>query len=166
MSSINVWKSIPGFDRYSVSNYGQVRNDDTGRIMAIARNQQGVCYVGLIRDSEQKKRGLALLVASAFVPKPIRTSELVVPIHLDGDQSNNKATNLLWRPQWFAAKYAAQFKIGPTGNYPIVDLKTKEVYPTPWHAAIMFGLLEKEIIISALNRTFVWPTFQEFRFEE
>lgn len=162
------WKKVQLFDRYSVSDQGLVRNDETGRLLTILRNQHGVCYVGLMRGQEQCRRSLALLVAHAFVSKPmsIQKNSFTKPIHLDGNQENNRAYNLLWRPHWFAMKYTAQFKKGPTSERPVIDLDTKERYPTPWVAALSFGLLEREVIVAGLTRTYVWPTYQQFRFLE
>lgn len=165
---VEEWKKVELFDRYSVSELGQIRNDDTGRILQIQRNQHGVCYVGLMRGTEQLRRSLALLVAHAFVAAPmtLQRNSFTKPIHLDGNQANNKAYNLMWRPHWFAMKYSAQFKVGPTVSSPVIDIGSDERYSCPWIAALSFGLLEREVIISGLNRTFVWPTYQQFRFLE
>lgn len=160
------WKEIPDFPGYSVSSFGQVRNDDHDRILTILRNQAGVCHVGMTFDRKQYKRSLALLVAEAFVDRPPKKDPSIfnVPIHLDGHQSNNRFDNLMWRPHWFSMKYNRQFKMGPTSANPVVEIRTQERYVSPWSAALAFGLLEKEVIASALDRTYVWPTFQEFRF--
>jgi hypothetical protein len=162
------WKTIPSFQSYSVSDMGQVRNDDTGRIMAIRKNPHGVRYVGLMKGAKQRNVSLPRLVAEAFVARPPqdRKQEFTAVIHLNGEQDNNRADNLMWRPHWFAMKYTQQFKVGPTIETPVVELKTQEFYACPWVAALSFGLLEREIVASGLNRTFVWPTFQEFRFVE
>ena len=162
------WKKVQLFDRYSVSELGEVRNDETGHILKILRNQHGVCYVGLMRGQQQLRRSVALLVAHAFVapPQSFQKRSFDRVIHLDGQQENNRAHNLLWRPHWFAMKYTAQFKVGPTVAQPVMDLDSHERYSCPWIAALSFGLLEKEVIVSGMRRTFVWPTYQQFRFLE
>lgn len=162
------WKRIPGFEGYSISDQGRVRNDDVGRYMTIMRNQSGTCYVGLTKGLRQNRRSLPLLVGTAFLPAVKERDDFESLIHLDGDQANNRASNLMWRPHWFAIKYLLQFKTGPLGKLdtPVVDLGTKEVYQNTWETAITLGLLEKDLILSILNRTFVWPTFKEFRFIE
>lgn len=162
------WKRIPEFPTYSVSDTGLVRNDDTGRIMAIRRNPHGVHYVGLMKGKKQQNLSLARLVAEAFVSRPAQDREQKFnnPIHLNGHKDDNQAHNLMWRPYWFAREFQKQFRKGPTVAHPILEIKTQERYSCPLIAAMAFGLLEKEIISSALNRTFVWPTFQEFRFIE
>lgn len=162
------WKRIPEFPTYSVSDTGLVRNDDTGRIMAIRRNPHGVYYVGLMKGKKQHNLSLARLVAEAFVSRPVQDREgrFNNPIHLNGHKDDNQAHNLMWRPYSFAVKFQQQFKDGPSTASPVLELKTQERYSCPLIAAMAFGLLEKEIILSALNRTFVWPTYQEFRFIE
>lgn len=165
------WDKIPTFDAYSVSDAGRVRNDNTERLLAIRRTKDGVCFVGLSNGGVQRQRGLALLVANSFVTadclaieKAVEKSEELTPIHLDGDQSNNQSANLLWRPMWYAQRYARQFEDRRVVSNPIVDTRTGDTYDSLWQAATMFGLLEREINSAIHRRTYVWPTFQEFRF--
>lgn len=162
-----MWKTIDEFPSYSVSDAGQIRNEDTDRLLAITTNQHGVAQVGLMKNRTQYKRGIALLVASAFLPPP-RNEAFNTPINLDGDRLNNHVDNLEWRPRWFAIKYHQQFHTGLRGlRSPIIDLKTKEWFPDSWTAAVKYGLLDREILLAILNRTYVWPTYQEFgKYEE
>lgn len=161
------WKAIPDFPEYSVSNMGQIRNDDTGRILALSRNAQGVVQVGLSRDGRQHKRGVALLVAQAFLG-PSALEPFDTPIHLDGDQTNNAVNNLMWRPRWFAIKYQRQFRTQSTAmiRQPLIDKKTSVHYHNSWDAATKCGLLDREVFLAIQNRTYVWPTYQEFRVVE
>lgn len=166
---MELWEPIPEFWGYSISNHGRVRNDNTGRILAIMRNPLGVCYVGMNKGKKQYRRSLGLLVCRAFVSRPDvdRRNEFNQPIHLDGDQTNNFADNLMWRPHWFAVRYAIQHKRGPSRDAnPVVDLATMDYYERPWDACLKFGLIELDLIQSCLNRTYVFPTFQTFRFAE
>lgn len=157
------WEPIPDFPGYSVSREGQIMNEDTGRIMALTRNQHGILQVGLMRNGVQCKRGVALLVARAFLPPPVPETFDTV-INLDGDRSNCHELNLMWRPRWFAVKYHRQFFNGQRGfDQPIQDIHTGVRYKNSWEAAIRHGLLDREILIATLNRTYVWPTYQEFR---
>lgn len=158
------WREIPDFPGYSVSNMGRIRNDRTDRIMALQINQHGIVHVGLFRDGKQHKRGVALLVCEAFLPPPSPPT-FDTPIHLDGDLTNNHIDNLMWRPRWFAVKYHKQFDSRePMGfSGPIQDKRTGQVFRNSWEAATTFGLLDREIFLATLNRTYVWPTYQEFR---
>jgi len=86
------------------------------------------------------------------------------PIHLDGDTMNNHIDNLMWRPRWFAVKYQRQFnEPHPSIRGQIQDIETGYRFNDSWHAATTFGLLDKEIRESIIQRTYVWPTYQRFR---
>lgn len=157
-----VWRRIPEFPSYSVSDFGRVQNDETSRIMTQLRNQTGVINVGLTRNLVQYKRSVALLVSSAFIPR--KSEEFTTPINLDGDRHNNQVPNLMWRPRWFAVRYFQQFFNGQRGfNVPIVELTTGEEFNTSWDAAIKYGLIDREIFVATTNRTYVWPSYQIFR---
>lgn len=157
-----MWEPIPEFPGYSVSDTGDVRNDDTGRILTPSPNQTGVAQVGLMRDKVQYKRGVALLVASAFLQP--ENEAFNTPINLNGDRMDNHVDNLEWRPRWFAITYHRQFHNDLRGfRKPIVEINTGEEFPTSWDAATKYGLIDREIMLAALNRTYVWPTYQEFR---
>lgn len=159
---IERWKMIESFPEYSVSDHGRIRTDKTGRILALNENQFGVVQVGLMSDGVQFHRSVPLLVAKAFIPQdkvPFDT-----PINLDGDRHNNHVDNLVWRPRWFAIKYNRQFRL-PYENpitARIIDLKTREVCENSFECAIRYGLLEQDLVLAILNRTYVWPTYQEF----
>jgi len=157
------WREIVGFSGYSVSDAGAIQNDTTGRIMRTYLNTKGIETVGLMRQGVQHKRSVAVLVADAFI-RTARSLEFNTPINLDGDRTNNRVTNLAWRPLWFAQKYHRQFKIGPQGfSRPVQNINTQEVYETSWDAAVLLGLLERELVMSILNRTYVFPLYQVFR---
>lgn len=160
------WIPIDEFPAYSVSREGMVRSDKTDRIMTLTQNQYGVVQVGLMLRGIQYKRGVALLVARAFLDPPVPPS-FNTPINLDGDRLHNSADNLIWRPRWFAIKYHQQFHNGKYGfDEPIMEINTRETFPNSWEAAVQYGLLDREIMIATLNRTYVWPTYQEFRLIE
>lgn len=160
------WREIVGFPGYSVSDSGLVRNDVTDRVLIQTPNTRGIPIVGLMDRGVQYKRSVAVLVASAFVTAA-RSVEFDTPMHLDGDRFNNHADNLVWRPRWFAVKYAQQFQIGPQGyGRKIEDIKTGEIFETSWHAAVKYGLLEREIVFSIMRQTYVIPTYQTFRLVE
>jgi len=155
------WRAIREFPGYSVSDEGLVRNDDTDRLMARCVNQFDIVHVGLSKLGVQYKRSVPILVANAFIKKP--RESFTTPINLDGDRWNNRASNILWRPRWFARKYFQQFAFEPAGiRRPIVEVNTGEEFPNSWAAALKYGLLDLEILDAAVNRTYVWPTYQMF----
>lgn len=156
------WAPVQDFPGYSVNTLGQVRKDSSGRILQTRLNQYGVPYVGLMRDSRQCIRSLPLLVATTFLPSPSNIFD--TPINLDGDRTNCAVDNLMWRPRWYAIKYADQFEeryINPI-KAPIRAIESREVFNNSLEAACRYGLLEREVVMSVLNRTPTWITYQMF----
>lgn len=157
------WVEIPEFPDYAVDNRGRVFNLVRQRQMSLSQNSHGVVQVGLVKNGLQYKRGVALLVAKAFLPPPTPPS-FNTPINLDGDRTNNTVENLTWRPRWFAVCYHRQFLNNePVSPSPIQELRTGEIYKDAWHAATTFGLLVRDIKQAMINRTYVWPTYQRFK---
>jgi NUMOD4 motif-containing protein len=158
------WIHISEFPGYSVSNKGRVRNDETGRVLALLKNQAGNVHVGMTRGGVQYKRSVAKLVAKAFLTH--NTLEAFdTPIHLDGDKENCDVGNLDWRPRWFAARYHSQFQSYPkvSFNGPVRVAGGPERFRTTWDAVMKFGILEASITESILTGKGVWPTYQIFK---
>lgn len=154
------WKPIIGFPNYSISSEGRVRNDARGKPVRSSLTKQGAVKVGLSGRNGQQTRSVKLLVADAFVKG--YTEIYNTPIHLDGDQSNNSASNLAWRPRWFAIKYARQFETIDTylGVGPVMVRKTGVVYSDIVEAATTHGVLFFEVQMSLVNKITVFPTYQ------
>lgn len=157
------WVPVQGFPGYSVNPLGHVRKDSTGRILHTRLNQYGVPYVGLMREWRQCIRSLPRLVAMAFLPEPNAVFD--TPINLDGDRSNCAADNLMWRPRWYAIRYVNQFgeeRYDHSILAPVRALETEETFSDSLAAACRYGLLEREVVMSVLNKTPTWPTYQMF----
>lgn len=160
------WLPIPHFPGYMVSTWGRVLAEKSGRVLSLSVNQYGVQCVGIMRDGEQSHRSVPLLVANAFVPRTFEAFD--TPINLDGDRLNNHVSNLAWRPRWFAVKYNRQFRepYEYPITHPIMDMRTRDISSNSFEASKKYGLLEQDLVISILERTVVWPTYQEFRIVE
>ena len=89
------WKKIDGYDNYSVSDDGRIRNDKSGRIKATSHESKGRLYrqVGLYSNGIGKTHSIHRLVAKAFIPNP---NNMVEVNHKDGNPENNNADNLEW----------------------------------------------------------------------
>ncbi len=87
------WKKIDGYNGlYSVSNYGGVLNNKTGRVLAINYGCRRPS-VGLSVNGTQKWVPVCLLVARAFVDNP---SNYYHVRFIDGDKMHHRADNLEW----------------------------------------------------------------------
>lgn len=82
---------------YQISNYGRVKNKDTGHINShFVKNRVGYVRAVLYDGNSNKTKYLIhRLVANAFIPNPDPENKIQVN-HKDGDRTNNKATNLEW----------------------------------------------------------------------
>lgn len=156
------WIPVEGFPGYSINPLGQVAKDSTGRLLVPRYNQYGVPYVGLMREWQQCSRSLPRLVARAFLPRPSDIFD--TPIQIDGDRSNCRVDNLMWRPRWYAIHYNRQFenRYDYPINSPIRAINERERFPNSLAAACRYGLLEREVVLSIRNRTPAWPTYQSF----
>lgn len=158
------WRRIFGFNGYEVSNLGQVRNSRTRAILQpfYMSHRHGYTVVSLMREGVQLKRGLALLVAEAFLPDPPHPTFISV-INKDGHRANNRVYNLAWRPIWFTTKYWAQFRKPPIEKFKdVVEIESGIEYPTSWEAAIHNGLLSRDVVLGIYKDEPVWPTYQRF----
>jgi hypothetical protein len=156
------WKQVRNFPGYEVSDLGRIRSEKSGRILSLSQNQFGVAQVGMVRDGIQHHRSVPRLVALAFIPNSLEAYD--TPINLDGDRMNNRVDNLIWRPRWFAVRYNQQFKIPYLHHIdrPIQDLKTGIICESSIDCAKRYGLLESDLVMAILNRTYTWPTYQLF----
>lgn len=158
------WVAVEGFPGYSVNPLGQVRNEHTKRVLRVRYNQYGVPYVGMMKEGirHQCVRSLPRLVATAFIRQPNQIFD--TPINLNGDRSDCRADNLLWRPRWYAVFYVNQFEERYENpiHAPIREVETGEEFADSLVAGCRFGLLEREVVLSILNTTPAWPTYQYF----
>ena len=156
------WVAIPDFPNYLISSSGDVVNANSGRWLAQSHTQEGVPKVGLVNGTKQYTKSVAVLVAEVFVPGKDDISDTVV--HLDGDICNNGASNLVWRPRWFAWRYASQFDVDSINNHigPIRAVGTGDRYLDIRECAIINGLLMEDIRKSLVMDEAVFPTLQRF----
>ena len=155
---------IEHFEDYYVSPEGIIVNSATGREMLYSPTENGDLTVGLVRNGVQFRRSVKGIVARTFVSG--RSAIFDTPILLDGDKSHLGANNIVWRPRWFAWKYSQQFQEPyPDWYYdgPIVEMKSGMRYHTIVEAAMINGLLVKDIWHASQNQDLVFPTAQLFR---
>lgn len=162
-----VWEQIPNFEGYAVNEEGQVQNMITRYLLSQSVNQYGVVMVFLRKNGQQYTRGVAKLVATAFL-EPHPQPAFDTPIHLDGDRTNSHVRNLAWRPRWFAISYHRQFAQRPpdSDGIPVINTTTGEEFDSHWEVAMKYGALPAEVLLAAHNRTYVFPVYQEFRLLE
>lgn len=87
-----VWKEIPGFNGYSVSNCGQISHN--GKLLKPLIHKNGYAFVNLYGENGMKTKSIHRLVGEAFVPG--HSNELNQINHKDGNKTNNLSSNLEW----------------------------------------------------------------------
>lgn len=141
------WRPLIDFPDYEISNRGLVRSIIRDRFLTPSPNGKGIIKVVLRRDDVVYTRSVARLVATTFVGDP-QPGEVV--FHLDGDYDNVEASNLLWKPRWFAQKWAMQAKrMSPKRPGRIVMDSTGTVYANALECAKATYGIEEYIIICA-----------------
>ncbi len=163
------WCIIDKIPNYEVSNLGNVGSRKTDGPRRPSRNQQGVEMMTFFQDGHYLTRALSLIVAETFLPDPPR-EDFTTPIHLDGDRSNCRADNLMWRPRWFAIKYHQERRQEPFPNWRgmFEVIETGEVFRNPRECAMTYGLLEGTdlgIHFAIMNGKFAFPTGFHFRYQ-
>ena len=89
---METYKIIEGFENYSVSDYGNVKNNKTGRIMK-TRVNFGYIIIDMRVNKQTYTKRVHILMAIAFITNP--DGKLCVD-HIDNDKSNNQIANLRW----------------------------------------------------------------------
>lgn len=156
------WKDIKGYEGiYQVSNFGQVKNINTGKIL-----KYGMCkgygLVKLYKNGQKTTQRVHRLVAEAFLPQSPNLDQVN---HIDGCRSNNHISNLEWtnnalnqkhsfdvlkrKPTWKGRPLPEETKRkiseywlthGGQGSKPVVCIETNIQYSSACVAARELGL--------------------------
>lgn len=126
------WKVIDEFPGYSVSVYGDVMNNRTGRVLSAGTNQDGYEFVIL----SGKYRRVHRLVATAF----IHTDDYTLQVnHLNGNKSNNHSENLEWCTASQNQRHAFRNGLFERNGGPIMIVETGEIFETQKECADAIG---------------------------
>ena len=90
------FKPIDGYDNYSISNYGNVKNSKTNRILKQRNHPEGYKLVDLSKNGKVKTFRVHRLVGMAFLEN-VDNKPLID--HIDENKSNNNVKNLRWATQ-------------------------------------------------------------------
>lgn len=90
---MELWKKINGFENYSISSEGRIRNDKRNSLKSQRVNSNGYSITSIYNEGEASTFRVHRLVAEAFIDNPYNKPEIN---HLDGNKLNNNVDNLEW----------------------------------------------------------------------
>lgn len=90
---MEIYVNISGYPNYQISNYGNVKNVKTNKVLHPGNNGKGYLYVNLCKDGKTERFYIHRLVASEFLPN-IHNYPIIN--HKDENGTNNNLNNLEW----------------------------------------------------------------------
>ena len=90
---METYKVIEGFENYSVSDHGNVKNNKTEKVLKQKYRRDGYMDICLVKDKNKSSHSMQRLVAKAFIPNP--NAKPCVD-HIDNNRHNNHIDNLRW----------------------------------------------------------------------
>ena len=87
------FKPVDGYDNYLVSNFGNVKNSKTNRILKLHNDKDGYKQIDLSKNGKVKNFRVHRLVGNAFLENP---DEKPMIDHIDNNPANNNVKNLRW----------------------------------------------------------------------
>jgi len=92
-NDLELFKPIDGYDNYFVSNFGNIKNSKTNKILKQKTEKNGYKRIGLFINGNRKMFLIHRLVGIAFLENPEK-KEMID--HIDENKSNNNVKNLRW----------------------------------------------------------------------
>ena len=84
---------VEGYENYSISNHGNIKNNKTNRIMKPYNDKDGYKLIDLSKNGIRKKFKVHRLVGNAFLENHDKKPNVD---HIDENKSNNNVKNLRW----------------------------------------------------------------------
>jgi hypothetical protein len=88
-----IYKPVPNYPNYLVSNLGNIKNKRTNHVLKGSVDIHNYKYYQLINETEKKQFSCHRLVAEVFIPNPENKSQVN---HKDKNKKNNHVDNLEW----------------------------------------------------------------------
>ena len=87
------FRKIKDFENYEISNLGNVKNDNTGKLLKPTNNGNGYYKVILSKGKLKQQKFIHRLVAEEFIQNPENKHQVD---HIDNNRQNNNISNLRW----------------------------------------------------------------------
>ena len=129
-----VFLDIPGYEKlYQISNFGNIKNIKTGRILRPFKDKDGYLQVDLFKNGIKKRAVVHRLVAQSFIPN---LTNLPQVNHKDEDKTNNFVDNLEWCDNKYNINYGTRTKRSAESHQkPILQFDKHGLYLREWSSA-------------------------------
>lgn len=88
-----IWKAIPDYEDYLISDHGEVYNTKSDRFCKVSLNQYGYCAVCLFKEGVLHSKLLHQLMGIVFIPNPDNKQTID---HINRIKTDNRIENLRW----------------------------------------------------------------------
>ena len=153
------WKKIEGYDNYSVSDTGLVRNDTTGKLLKAFDLDTGYTIIHLYKNKKMKNLKLHRVIAQAFIPNPKQEKCIN---HINGNRHDNRIENLEWCShsennihsyRTLGRSSSNAIRAMSVAKYkPVLCVETKEVYESVKQASEKTGVCRANISKCLTNK--------------
>jgi hypothetical protein len=143
-----IWKSIPNYPDYEVSNFGNVKSykGKIPKLLKINYYPNGYTFVSLRHNNKNKNFLIHRLVLSAFNPQ--ENEEELQANHINCVRDDNRLDNLEWVTPQQNRNYREQLHHTPKSQKILVkflDDREDMIFHTMTECANYFGLTRKAI---------------------
>lgn len=157
---IDVWRIVPGFEKYEISQDGRIRKKTTKRELTPVLDKDGYKKVGIrCADGSRRTCSIHRLVALTYIPNPESKPQVN---HKNGIKGDCRVSNLEWVTSSENRKHAYDNNLQPLPHAKAVRcVETGTVYKSQAEAARSTGCWQANISRSirrkyALNKGLHW----------
>lgn len=140
------WRPIESWPKFSVSNYGNIRNEQNGKYLKSSFHKRGFVGVNLERDGHRAYVSLARLVGLAFVEGHFNGAEIG---YKDRNRENIRADNLEWVNHYQNNRWNS----GPRGTVVRQGVVNRETGEVDWEESNDVYVPPRRIRRNGIRRT-------------
>ena len=127
MSKKEIFKEIPFYEDYLISNIGRVYSKKSDKFVKCWINNRGYLSITLCKNGKRKNYLIHRLIAQAFIPNP---KNLPMINHKDENPLNNNIENLEWCTSKYNCNYGTGLQRRRIANSKrVMCIETNIIYP-------------------------------------